>query len=306
MDVTVCALTYKRQEGLRRLLRGLDTLTFRSAPPDIRIVVVDNDAQGTAQPMCEQLASTLRWPLEYAAEARPGLAIARNTALSHARDSQWICFIDDDEVPEPTWLDELLHTQQAYGADVVGGPVVPDLPDETPDWVLRGRFLDYNRHLTGTELPYVFTNNVLFRSSILDNLPLWFDERYNQTGGEDRHFFQRIGMAGYRIVWSDEAVVREWVPAERVTARWILQRSYRYGNTTSNVELDLRPGMRTRLMLPILAAYRLLKGTCLLPFSWPLGRHKTMACLQQICHGAGMLAGWVGGRYREYRRLDAE
>ena len=226
--------------------------------------------------------------------------------MHEARNSPWICFIDDDEVPEPGWLDELLSAQQRYGADVVGGPVVPDLPDATPGWVRRGRFLAYNRHPTGHRLPYVFTNNVLFRSSILDGLPIWFDERYNQTGGEDRHFFQRIGMAGYKIVWSDEAVVREWVPAERITVRWILQRSYRYGNTASNVELDLRPGARTRLMLPALAAYRLIKGACLLPVTWPLGRDRVVACLQQLCHGAGMLAGWVGCRYHEYRRPDAE
>ena len=35
---------------------------------------------------------------------------------------RWLAFIDDDEVPEPEWLAELLRVQRTCGADAVRGP----------------------------------------------------------------------------------------------------------------------------------------------------------------------------------------
>jgi hypothetical protein len=223
--------------------------------------------------------------------------------LDRAGNAQWICFIDDDEVPERAWLDELLNIQRLYAADVVGGTVVPYFPERVPEWVRRGRFLEYRRHPTGRRLPYVFTNNVLFRAQLLGESRLRFDIRWALTGGEDRHFFQQIGMRGYRIVWADEAVVTEWVPARRATARWILQRGYRYGNTTSCVELDLRPGVWMRLRLLAMGGYRILKGCFLLPFTWPFGWHHAVTYLRHICYGVGLLSGWLGMHYAEYRAV---
>ena len=71
MDIAICALTYKRPEGLRRLLDGLDGLTFSGPRPEIRIVIVDNDPRGSARAAYEQTAAVLRWPIEYVAERRP-------------------------------------------------------------------------------------------------------------------------------------------------------------------------------------------------------------------------------------------
>ena len=196
---------------------------------------------------------------------------------------EWIAFVDDDEVPESDWLDALLRTQRDHDADVVGGAVIPILPDGAPKWLIRGRFLNYNRHPTGTRLPYAFTNNVLIRTRTVSEMSLRFSDRYGLTGGEDRHFFQQIGMAGHRIVWCDEAIVKETIPPDRMTTRWILRREFRYGNTASSVETDLRPGIRTRQKLIALAAYRFAKGGFFLPLIGPLGWHRVVEYLRHIC-----------------------
>jgi hypothetical protein len=151
-------------------------------------------------------------------------------------------------------------------------------------------------------VPYAYTNNVLFRARILTDLALRFDDRWALMGGEDRRFFQRVGMAGYKIVWADEALVTEWVPESRVRVRWVLQRGFRYGNSACCIELDLRPGLATRVRLLALAGYRIIKGVFFLPLTWPLGSHLPIIYLRHICVGAGILAAWFGCRYEEYRR----
>jgi cellulose synthase/poly-beta-1,6-N-acetylglucosamine synthase-like glycosyltransferase len=225
--------------------------------------------------------------------------------LDNVGDTEFICFVDDDEVPEPGWLAELIRVQIRYDADVVGGPVVPHFPESVPDWVLRGGFFRRRRYPTGTRLSHAFTNNVLFRRRILDEMGLRFDERWALAGGEDRHFFQRIGMAGYRIVWTDQAVVTEWVPAQRAQAMWLIRRQYRSGNATSLIERALRPFWRA---LPVQTAKGLAWcaiGLGLFAASAVRGKVVAVRALRSLAYGAGLLTGLLGVSFQEYRRDTA-
>jgi succinoglycan biosynthesis protein ExoM len=122
--VAVCIGTFRRPEGLRRLLQALDALRFERLPrPDLVIVVVDNDPAGSARAVCDSIAPTVRYTIRYEIEATPGISHVRNRAARLARDqADLVAYLDDDEVPEPRWLEELLVVQQAHAADVVAGP----------------------------------------------------------------------------------------------------------------------------------------------------------------------------------------
>ena len=117
--LSICVPTYRRPGGLFLLLGSLDAQVFSEAPPAIRIVVVDNDETESAREVVDDARSFLRHPVHYRVEKRVGIPQARNAALAAALSSDWIAFVDDDEVPEPGWLDALLRTQRATGADVV-------------------------------------------------------------------------------------------------------------------------------------------------------------------------------------------
>ncbi len=58
MKVSVCVATHRRAE---RLLAVLQDLTRQQRLPD-QVVVVDNDAAGSARGVIEQLRSTVRHP----------------------------------------------------------------------------------------------------------------------------------------------------------------------------------------------------------------------------------------------------
>jgi GT2 family glycosyltransferase len=240
----VCALTCRRPAGLERLLAGLASLRYSGERPDVRVIIVDNDPEGSARTVCAGWEGRLGARMLYLHEPRPGIPVARNRALDAVdRRIERIAFIDDDEVPHPDWLDQLILAQQAYDADVVTGPVDRRFEVPPPAWVKRGRFFERSAglgprpgRLTGEQLSEAYTNNVMFRASLLDELGLRFDERYGF--GEDSRFFRHVARAGCRIVWVEEARVVEWMPAERATERWLIDRRYRSGILMAMLERD--------------------------------------------------------------------
>jgi succinoglycan biosynthesis protein ExoM len=231
--LAICIPTYRRPGGLFLLLGALDAQRFDAAPPEIRIVVIDNDASESAREVVDDARSWLRYPIHYRVEKRVGIPQARNAALAVSLPSDWIAFIDDDEVPEPDWLAALLRTQRATGADVVTGPSLPHFVEPPAGWIVASRLFEPLRHATGAELPTAYTNNVLVRGAALRGLETLFDECFTLGVGEDAELFARIAAAGGRIVWADDAIVYENVPPARATLRWMLARGYRDGAATA-------------------------------------------------------------------------
>lgn len=285
MNVTVGVITFRRPEGLATLLDALRA-------QDAAVVVVDNDPAESARALCEDV--------QYVHEPRRGLSFARNRAVAAALEqgADYLAFIDDDEVPRPGWLDELVRVARGHRADVVTGPVVRRFAREPPDWVLRGRFFEDPHFPTGTPVRIAATSNVLIARRVLAQLE--FDPRFGLTGGEDTHYFLRASASGYRLVWAQDAVVEERLPAERAQLRWILRRAYRVANTWSLCERELSPSPRVLGIRVVKVFGRLALGVALLAAGLVAGRHLAARGLWQIAFGAGNLTGLLGVRYAEY------
>jgi len=276
-------------------------LAFEADPPEIRIIVVDNDAFGSARIVVEASRRECAWPIRYDIEPARGIAQARNRALQLALNGvDWIAFVDDDEEPHHFWLDQLLKVQRDFGSDVVVGPVLPDFEIPPPNWIRRGRFFNRPRYRTGKSVPVANTGNVLFRSSLAKTFPNPFDHRFGLIGGSDRHFFQRIHMAGYKIVWADDAIVHEWIPANRAKAHWLIKRRFRIGSSVSLIERDLTPTIAALIMRIVKALGSLGIGIALLFYGVFSGRHVLLKGAMWFAYGFGMIAGLLGFSYREY------
>jgi glycosyltransferase involved in cell wall biosynthesis len=303
MNVAVCVTTYRRPDGLSRLLRSLHAQTFSGTRPALQLVVVDNDAAGGSRDVCVESAPRDDWPRTYAIEPRRGIPYGRNTALAHVRaDMEFVAFIDDDEVAAPDWLDRLLAAQQRFQADVVAGPVTPVFAEGTPAWVIRGGFFQRPRYRSGQPLNVAYTCNVLVRRDILRDMAGPFDTRFGLSGGEDSHLFRRLAQAGYRLVWEDAAMVQESIPRSRSTVGWLLRRALRTANSMALIEVDLSrsPLRRPRIVVKGLAW--MLLGLLLTPGGLLLGRHRSVQGGRYFCYGLGLLLGLCGMRYEEYRR----
>jgi succinoglycan biosynthesis protein ExoM len=301
-SVAVCALTYHRPVGLRRLLVALQCIDVNDgSSADVKVVIVDNDPEGSARSVVEDSATLLPWPVAYVIEPERGIPAGRNTAVRAAGDVDFMAFIDDDEVPSPRWLAELLRVQRNTAADVVTGPVVPHFEAQPPSWAARGGFFASPRFPTGSSMTWATTSNVLISSRVLAGDDAPFHPGMRLSGGSDTHFFMRAHRQGRRIVWADEAVVTEYVPATRATLRWLLRREFRRGITLSTClrDLDLTPWRVVRRVGH--GSVRLVQGLGQMALAVVGGQRQAVRGLGTMSFGAGLLAGLTGMSYEEYR-----
>jgi len=297
--VSVCVATCGRPTGLENLLGALESLEI-PAGVKLRVVVVDNDSTGSAKAVCDDMLARCAYSLRYVVEKRRGIPFARNAALAVAlSDSDFIAFIDDDEIPESDWLAELLRVQDYYRADVVTGPCLPQYVEPPPSWIVDGAFHETPRYPTGTLRHVAFTHNALVRAVVFETLDCHFDESMALNGGDDEEFFARVFSAGFQIVWADNAIVRESIPASRSTWRWILQRGFRVGTSSAWVEWRHHSSTLPRLLAHGL--YCMIKGAALALLLPLRGRAAGVKGLQLFSYGLGRIAGSSGHLHQEYR-----
>jgi glycosyltransferase involved in cell wall biosynthesis len=125
LHFSVCACIYRRPEGPRALLQGLGAKEFaETRRPDLKVIIVDNEGCATAKEICQEFERRSSIPVDYFHEQRRRIPQARNTCLNHiAPTCDYFAFIDDDEIPDPDWLEQLLLAQGRTGADVVRVPL---------------------------------------------------------------------------------------------------------------------------------------------------------------------------------------
>jgi len=292
--VVVCIPTYRRPTELCRLLKALSQQDL-PRECEVRIVVVDNEGSLLTREICDECRRGLLVPLTYVAENRRGLAHVRNRAVEVSKQfGEFLVFIDDDEVPMGQWLKHLVSCQEDSGADAVSGPVVPRFMSDVPEWIRVGRFFDREQYPTGTYLKESRTGNTLLKLSVFERIG-GFDEQFTLTGGEDTDWFSRLHQSGGRIVWCNEAVVEEWVPAQRTRLKWLLARAYRAGTTAF-----LLSGHEGRARTIVRGVLRVCKGVYAVIASAAKGKPQAVRGMQKILNGAGLIAGAVGLRYEEY------
>jgi GT2 family glycosyltransferase len=298
--VVIAIPTYKRPKCLARLLEAVAKL---ESDAEISVLVADNDAQAhQGFDLCGQLAPTYRWPLRAVIEKNRGITQARNRLVAEALagEAQFVAMIDDDEWPEPQWLNAFLKTQRATEADVLQGSIlfvsdgfrlkpVPDI-----------------RHPTGPVGMLDGAGNLLIRRRVLEETQApWFDPDFALTGGEDRDFFMRLKFRGYRFAWADEARAFGEVAEIRQDLGWVLRRAYSNGNSDMRVLIKHGPGFSLIVREGAKIAGALLLS---LPMALTLAfspNHRR-APLIKFCRAAGKLTAMVGARYNEYAVVHGE
>ncbi len=302
MSIAFCIATHRRPAQLAALTDALARLDATGAGP-LLLAVADNDAAGSAREVVDAARAWLPFPVVYDVEPERNISLARNRAVRLALDRgvEWLVFIDDDEVPRPNWLAELLRVQRATGADVVTGPVAAHPPAGTPRW-LHGAFFRDRGLPSGTPVPVAETANALVARAVVERVAEQigatsagpFEPQFGLSGGGDTRFFLRARLAGASIVWAADAVVEEDVPPSRARLGWLLRRSFREGNAGAYVERGVLPWVRRIPRRIAAAGAHLVLGLVLVMVSPVRG-------LRLLAHAVGSLAGILGMRYFEYR-----
>ena len=298
-SVIVAIPTFRRPQSLTRLLNALAQLKTDAS---VTVIVADNDAEKhEGFDVCKSLEN-YRWPLDFFLAPERGIAQVRNALVERAlaRPCDFIAMLDDDEWPEPGWLDAFLKVQAETGADALHGDILRAF-ETAPGRCARR--CDGIAPLLGETGPVGMiegSGNIIVSRTCFEGLAKpCFDPAFALSGGEDRDFFERLRRQGRRFAWAKEAVVHAWVPTSRANLRWALKRAYRVGNSDMRVFLkhahtrsdDAREGAKIIGALLLFPLLFVILG---------LASNRAVDALRRLFRAAGKIAAIRGRTYNEY------
>jgi succinoglycan biosynthesis protein ExoM len=296
--------TFRRIDLLRNLLVAIGRLAPLPDGIAFEVAVFDNDPDASAKTMVEEMMNDAAAPfaMHYCHVSEPGLSNVRNAALSFAESgADVLAMIDDDEIPEGQWLNELLRVRKLTGAEVVVGPVHAIFPDGTPSWIRACRDHEWPALADCAVVDDGWSGNFLLDLAKVAPMRLRFDPSMNHTGGEDQLFFRQIALRGGVIRYAASAIAWEYLPASRRSLSTILKRSFRRGGSLTDCDRRTEGSFRKMLL-------RLAKGSGLvilgfakvMPILLACGAATAVVTLCEIARGLGMLAAFIGVRYEAY------
>jgi succinoglycan biosynthesis protein ExoM len=282
------------------LARLLSSLATQQGAPSFEVIVVDNDADGSAEAVARPFDHRFR--LSYLVEPVRGLSRVRNRAVAASRGA-FLAFIDDDEWATPQWLAELDAAAERHFADVVVGPVTIVFDEDVPPHIRRCGLFDRASVADGARVPWYLTHtsNAYVRRAALPDQTRPFDNAFDLTGGEDIDLFGRMIDHGAYIVGASAAGVFEQRSARRANLRWVLRRALRNG--TNFAQREWSHASRGRRVA--LAADALRQGTwegIAGLSSWRHDRQSATPRLVTMADQVGRAAGAFGLRVFEYRK----
>jgi len=258
IDIVVCIPSFRRPQHLRLTL---ESLANQRTGRRFAVVVVENDAlRRGSVPVAIEFFRAGHVPGLCIVEPRQGNCHAINaafeTALATFPAATKLLMIDDDEIASSDWLERMVGAAEATGADLVGGPVLPDFDDELKRGLRRHPAFRPAYDESGP-VPIIYgCGNCLITRAVFERLadPA-FDLKFNFLGGGDTDFFVRCRQAGMQFHWAADAVITETVPHGRTNPRWLVVRGLRIGAINYHIEVKAARTTvaRARLLAKMLA-----------------------------------------------------
>lgn len=220
----------------------LTALVAQEAPPSLtwEIIVVDNNSQDRTADIVAAFARRAKVPVHYKFEPQQGLGYARNMGVAEAQGAT-IAFTDDDVLPARDWVAKVASAIHDWGADGVGGRVLPNWEGPVPAWLERNRRL--RDHLALMEFeearllalplrgsPKILGCNMAFRRVLFEDIGL-FSPALGRMGDklylyEETHFIRRALERGRRIVYDPVVTVFHRIGPDRMRKAYFRQRAF--------------------------------------------------------------------------------
>lgn len=192
--ISIIIPTFNRKDWLEECLNAL-AKEVKSEECEI-IIVDDGSTDGTVN-FLKNFSSERKIKISTYLQERGGPAKARNFGVRMSK-SDIVCFLDDDSIVHPNWLDELMKTFKNIDSRYVAvkGKVKAYQNTFLP------KFLEEYIHISNSWA----TNNIAFRKSIFLKAG-GFDETFTFAAWEDLDLGFRLERMGYRRFFKSEMIV---------------------------------------------------------------------------------------------------
>ena len=261
--ISVVIATKNRELLLRETLSAL---VAQEWPRDrYEVLIADNgsiDGTRLAVDRAKQDRGAPRIVYRYVEQ--PGKSNAVNSLFEEVA-ADVIALTDDDACPEGNWLRALATAFEETGADFVAGRILPRWEAEPPSWLsspLHGVLAIPDNGVTRLTIApdadgkHVMTvgANMAVRTGVVRRIGGFRCDLGKLSGtlrtGEDHDFFLRMIDAGYRGVYEPTAVVRHFVPRERLNRQYFRRWLYQNGQDVSRLESTRARATRRLLGVP--------------------------------------------------------
>jgi glycosyltransferase involved in cell wall biosynthesis len=245
LDFSLLIATRERSSILQATLCHLERQNLDGARWEL--IVVDNGSRDSTACVLEEARSRL--PLVALREEKPGKNRALNRALAVAK-GELLVFSDDDVIPRPDWLGELLRASRRWPDHAIfGGRVDPDYPEGTPDWLKEHAFAGWaftrfvpkqTEGVLPASLIPVGPNLAIRASRLLGDR---FCENIGPRGsnyamGGESELIYRLMARGELCVYVPTAVVKHVVGRDQLQLQWLFRRSFRAGRGIARLTPD--------------------------------------------------------------------
>jgi GT2 family glycosyltransferase len=205
----------------RVLPRQLEALSRQSFEDVVEVIVVDNGSKDETRSVAAEWSDRFDRLRIVDASSRPGISYARNVGVAAAGGDR-VLFCDADDEADAGWVAAMCLALE--DSDVVGGQL--DLEALNSPVAVAWRTDPPIDGLPSTMdfLPYAIGAALGIRRSVFDDLG-GFDVGFVRSH-DDVEFCWRAQLAGYRLGYAEDAVMRYRL---RATVRELLSQRFAYG-----------------------------------------------------------------------------
>lgn len=204
---------------------------------DVELVLISDGNDSVYESMCADYAELENVRIGCNDKNR-GLSYSRNHGIKLA-SGDVVAFVDDDAVPEPDWVEQLVATYEERDAIAVGGKMTPIWADGKPTflpeefyWLIGVTHRGYPEEQC--EVRNTNGSNMSFRKEVLEKLG-GFSEDLGRKGdrqiqGEETELAARMGKKYGQGMWYvPDAEVGHKVFDYRTDRVWLLKRAFWQG-----------------------------------------------------------------------------
>jgi glycosyltransferase involved in cell wall biosynthesis len=234
---------------------ALTSLYLQSAGLNVfEVIIVDNNSTDNTKDVYAQWRHTnTNGQFTFIGETKQGASFARNTGATIAK-GEWVCFMDDDAVATPNYVENILtHIQDKPDAVGFGGRIIPKYIPSEPKWMsyyvssLVGNFNYAPIACAFENGKYPLESNMIVKKSVYDqiggfnvNLPGVVGTL--RIGGEGKELFYKILALGHIIYYDPAICVHHVVEVKKLTSEYMYRVASGIGRGEKTRTLNISNG----------------------------------------------------------------